>query len=114
MEFRGYFIYQDGVEKLITLKDVLFVKGREVNFFSLTKETEANWSLSGDKNHIRINYQDTIMIFKENMDNINVHVFENRLYAQNNVDTEFNFSLTLKEKRETCDINKLSRYLENI
>ena len=86
-EFRGSFIDQDGVEQSITLKDVGFLKGREVNLFSLTKETEENWILSGDKNHIKITYQGTIMIFKEKLETSIGHVFSTRLYAQRNVNT---------------------------
>ena len=63
-EFKGEFIDTEGNKREIKLKDVGYVPKREGILFSITKETYSNWILSGNRNKIKITYQEVSLEFK--------------------------------------------------
>ena len=82
------------------MKDVGYVPNIEVSLFSITKATDSNWILSGNRNKIKITYQGVSLEFKEKIKNSIGHVFGTYFSHMKEIDNEFNFLEISSEKRK--------------
>ena len=80
------------------MKDVGYVPNREVSLFSITKEKDSNWILSGNRNKIKITYQGVSLELKEKIKTSIGHVFGTYFSHMKDIDNEFNCLVISSEK----------------